>query len=367
MANRPVDMRVFNTIGNDHAVYDAALVKQFEATESVWTRSAMIGTVGVTLEQFRVDAQHKLAETFSAIPELAKQDFTDRRKVLQHVAHQLVTLSTLMVHLQQKPGAVEQMMKLIRNNLIMLARKRVMIIQLDNHPLQHDYRTKSYEFKTDSGLQRYWATTGTDDDKKFAEHVAGGDSNLDGDIDHIRGIFEKAVPFLFTVDPAGVDSPLLNLRQQLFRKLEHRTSISPQLQKEMIRMIADDWMEMHAQTGASTLGRIEEEVEQETGIAHITDHNPATIFQTCFEPFLAQGIDLQDVRKTLLRLRPLLDMIVYEAIDNENPDLLRKAVLLFKVLRKDLQIDYAELGHLGLILAAQAPEIDIDTYRRHLL
>jgi hypothetical protein len=367
MNNRAPDMRLFQAIEKDHTTYDQCLTKLYESKVSLWTRSTLPGSSPVTTDHFRMDAQRKISNLLADVPALKGQDLSDKRKMMLHIAHELVTRSGMFLHLRQPPNAADIMTKEIRANIRMILTDKVLLIQSDEHPLENDFKKKLFTARNDSGPITLSSVPATSQDAVIAKYLIGPHPNLESDITHLRSIFEQATPYLMSAQPDAIESPLLELRQKLMTMLREQDFFDHDLRIKTAHAIADDWQQTYTESGeAEVLDNIEKEVENETGVKKIIDAKPDIILATVFDALIKKDPEDPDVRAALMRRRPLLDMIVYEAMREENKEVMAKMGDIYRVYSKRLKIEHKDLGHFGLLIAAISETIDIDTYRMFL-
>jgi len=367
----PPDMRVFDrTVANDHAIYDAALAKTFEHC-SKWTRST-IGTVPLTIDHFRHDTLTRLQLFLGQVPDeglskgIAKQDLSDRRILQQHLANQFVLLWGRGVHVcGQDEQEVLQVMRKNLNDLIV--RKLLFLDDLDS-PLHRNHRAKSTRYSDEGSLP---AIKMKDDDVALAKFIAGPNSHILGNPainQHTLDILRQVQPFLATVDSTHITSPLLELRQRIREMLSRRTVITSDFRFKVLKVIADDWIEVHSEEEQlEALAAIEEEFK-EAGIDSLLDRSPEFILKTCFEDDLAADEIDEATRKRLLRRQPILEYFVFETIRKEDTKLgFEHVIPIFQKYFAKVSPRHEESGHLGISYLICEEKFEAQIVRNQLL
>jgi|GEM_PF-2189624 len=364
-------MRLFDrTIALDHALYDGALVKTF-GEYSNWTESTLQAPP-FTIEHFRRHTQRKLAESFRQVPDeglgkgIARQDYSERRILLQHLAHCFVRLWGLDIHTHRSD--VQEAVRCLRINLFEIIRGKKLLVIFENNPLRN-HHTAKYE-QTNEGMQP--AIRMRDDDIALARYIAGPQPHMHGSPainQYTLDILRAVEPFLTEIDETHIHRTLLHLRQKLRCALAGQFLQTSELQQKLLQLIADDWDDMHSsEDNAAALSTIEEEMARDTGAEHILDTPSQTILDQCFSvPLAAEQID-DTMRAKLLRRRPILEFLMHSALkrhDGEEPTERATRLRFFydavlptvRSYFQKLDLRLGDLGHLGLILATHSQSV----------
>ncbi len=363
------DLRLFEaTAAKNHAIYDGALVEQFRRYSN-WTRPTI--TTPLTLDEFVAHTQQKLSEFLQQLPDeglskgIASQDLSKRRILLQHLARNFVMLWGGEIHTNK--GDVQEVLMQVRNNMHMLIMRKHLFIEDPTSPLCTHHRTN--RVPTDVGLQP--AIRLGDEDVTVARFIAGQNSHLHGKPEysqHTLDILTQVQPFLTEVDDTHIERRLLDLRLQLQELVKPYMELHQELRSRLLKVIADDWLKHYSgEEGAILLEELEEEVREETGIENVLQEPPQKILQICFGHTLAQG-EWDDVAKAkLLRRKPILESVMYEAAQTGDRNTLQLASDVCGKFSRVLDRTFGDLGHLSLIVSTCAIDIDMHRYKNGAL
>ena len=343
------DMSAFDSeVANDHAKYDGALVKLFE-NASLWTHSSA-DNLPIGYEHFVHDARRRLADCLKAVQDggmetgIARQDYCERRIIMDHLANEFVTLWGIGVHTFGRTS--QDVASIMHDNLTRLIRTKMLFVTNDS-PL-----SKHYKAKPVSGADRIeYALPTSEDDRSLARFLAGPNANTNRGR-HLLDVFEKAQPFLTQIDDTHIISPLLELRRQIRLILEQFETKDERLKLEILDVIFEDWVNEYSKRDKmQLLSDIEAEVEEETVVSDILEEgNLQVVLEHCFETQLKPEKLSDDSRAKLLRRRPALEHIVYTAIKQNQKEFYNRRIL--EVVRQYFEkLDplLADSGHLGLI------------------
>jgi len=364
-------MRTFDrTAAGNHALFDACLVHLFE-NSSNWTKAKWHGNTPITLEHFRYDAQRKLAACLQQVPELKEQDLSDRRVILQHIAHWWTILSAKYLHTWQEP--VEEMIVALRTNLHLVTQHRKIVLQDEQHPLQKNPMKRFDTFVEEDPPgshclkeKRVSFVPAKPQDTLITRYIVGPHPENDRATEHTQTLLRHISPFLMELDLGQVESTLFALRQQLRSLLKgKRSAFSPSLRHAVTEAIVADWQQQYFEPDDQSLfSTIEEEVRSEMAtfgieVDDVFRLSSSQQLEYCFTLPLAQELS-STMRDRLIRRRPVLEYIVQQAIQEKDGPLLNKLYDTMLVMMQKLDLKYGDIGHLGLLTYAetcQDPEL----------
>lgn len=374
-------MRVFDrTIARDHALFDGALVRVFQE-HSNWTESTLQAPP-FTIDHFRQHARRKFAEFLRKVPDeglgkgIARQDYSDRRILLQHLAHCFVRWWGMDIHTFRND--VQDIVRRMRINLFEILKVKKLFVIFENNPLRKHHSVK-YE-QTSEGIQPFIRMK--EDDVTLTRYLAGPEPHMHGSpainqytLDRLK----QVEPFLTEIDETYIRRTLGGLREQLRNALNGKVMQTLELQQSLLRLIADDWETTHAsEENQAALGAIEEEVAAESGVEHIMEEPPATILHHCFSILLsAETID-DAAREKLLRRRPVLEFIMHSSLrryeGEEEAELRERLGLFYKTILpvarayfQKLDLKVGGLGHLGLVLISHSQDVGLEELQNRYL
>lgn len=364
-------MRTFDrTAAGNHDLFDACLVHLFE-NRSNWTKSKLHGSVPITLGHVRYDTQRKLAAHLQQVPELKQQDLSDRRVILQHIAHWWTILSAQYLHTWQEP--VEEMIIALRTNLNVVTQHRKIVLQDEQNPLQTN-PMKGFDTFTEEDPpgsrclkeKRVSFVPAKPPDALITRYIVGPHPENDRATEHTQTLLQHISPFLMELDLGQVESTLFGLRKQLRSILKGKQSaFSSTLRSAVVEAIIADWNQQYFETDDQSLfSTIAEEVRSEMAtyeikVDDIFRSSPSEQLEYCFTRPLAQKITLT-MRDRLIRRRPVLEYIVQQAMQNKDEPLLNRLYDTMLAMMQKLDLKYGDIGHLGLLTYAetcQDPEL----------
>jgi len=351
------DMRVFDaTVANDHALFDACLVRLGEK-KSNWTRSKLQGDVPITLDHLRYDTQRKLAAHLKSVPELESQQFPDNRLLLQHIAHMLTNLSAKYIHTWQEP--VEEMIVVMRTNLDLVTRSKQMAIQDDNHPLRNHFKKKiGTAYVDNSGQIPMPYIPARSEDVAVTKYIVGPSPHRDSQTAHTEKVLRAISPYLMEINDGQLEINLRELRQRLRSLLNGKTQFTPDLRQQMINVIWADREQQLSEDNTDLFDEIAAEVRSDTGIEDVFTHpDPSFTLDECISKPLAAA-QSEDALNRLRRRKPVLEFFVQDAVDRNDDDFLEELYGVIVKYMDKLDMDYGETGHLGLAaFAAACPDV----------
>lgn len=371
MPQETPDLRTFNaSVAKDHALYDGALVKVFEPYSN-WTRSAM-GPVPFGVEHFRYHTQQKLAEHLRHAPDeglshgIAKQDLSDRRLLLQHLAHSFTVYWGREVH--TFGGDVQEMLMRVRNNMNMLAIHKQLFIEDEGNPLRQHHRVKFHD--TDAGAQP--AIPMKAEDVALAKYIAGPNPHIHRDPatnKYTQDILLASQPFLAEVDDTNIRRKLLGLRTKMRELLKHEAFLHPDLRTKLLKEISADWEKAFtAEENIAAITAAEEEMSETAGIPSVLNEEVEVVLEKCFGTVLAADTLDDETKQKLLRWRPVLENFAFSAINDGKFELFQGKIvpMLHRYIGK-LDMHFGELDHLGIIFAAYADDLELSDFRDRYL
>lgn len=365
---QPPDMRVFDqTVARDHALFDGCLVRLCDE-KSNWTKSRLQGQVPVALAHFRYDTQRRLAAHLRQTPDFQREDLSDRRIILQHIAHWFTILSAKYLHTWQEP--MEEVIMAVRSNLRIVMQERKIVLQDSQHPLQRHPMKRIGDFQEccPSGCSRVAHidyVPAKPPDALIAQYIVGPRPLDESAMAHTARILQSISPWLMELDAGQMDIQLLPLRGELRRQLQGRQHFTDSLRHDLVTAIVADWERTYFAAGDATLfDTIAAEVREETGVEDIFNEPAETQIRECFSRPLAQ--ELTDRRREqLLRRRPVLELLVRQAIESEDEDRFKSMCRMVLEYRAALDLSYGAMEHLGLLTYAAVSE-DVSIFRSML-
>jgi hypothetical protein len=362
-------MRLFKNVVQDHATYDALLVKQFEH-ESNWTRSSLPGEVPVTLAHFVEDTRQRLGAHLSTMPELAGQDFGDRRKLLQHLAHKLTLTSGRFLHTWQMHP--DEMSLRIRTDLRLIAREGQIVINADeHHPLEGDYKARPASVDVqlaDGSMGKKWVSALKVDtkDQAVAKHLLGPQPNLDSDL-HTQQLLISALPELFYINGEKLRTPLLDLRLRMREKLKHCAVYDDKERNELLKMLQDE-LQQWLIDNPDLIDAANEQIPagKDGAMVDAMECPPDVILDHLIAPLLDKDkIEYAD-RQLLMKRMPALEFIASQTVDDKNSGNQKRLMHIFEQYCKKLQAHMHELRYFGIAMATQATDVDPDKFQEML-
>ena len=354
------DMRVFKSLEQDHTLFDACLVRQFQE-ESNWTTSTLGGDIPITLDHFRASARSQLVVACNSIPAIAGQNFGDRRLLMDHLAQRLVALSGRFLHTWQAP--LDEVIMRFRNALSMVIGEKGMILEDDDDPLRSHFKVNHHQIlKDDTPTTLPFIASSGKDDAKVARALLGGANRPEDTSD----ILMKYCLMFMKVDYTDVSAPLHELRRKLFDIVVRMTMMNEVLRFSLRKEIMTDWINIYSTgEGSREMDAIEAEIGEQTGVDEILRELPADVLRVCFtEPLAAETLN-ETMRTSLLRRKPVLEYLIHQATDQEDTALFQELALTFRAYHQKLGLELRDLGHLGLIIATS--EDDINAYKASIV
>ena len=361
------DLRTFEaSAAKDHALYDGALVKIFDPYSN-WTNSTL-GEVPFEVGHFRCHTQKKLAEHLRSLPDeglsrgIARQDFSDRRLLLQHLAHRFVIFFGRELHTFGKDP--QEILMRIRNNLNLLIAHKHLLIEDEGSPLIGHHKVKYVG--TDAGHNP--AIPMKAEDIALARYIAGPNPHIHGDPatnQHTLDIHAAVQPFLTEIDDTHIVSNLAELRQELRTLLRSATYMSPDLQKKLLAAIMEDWTKTHTtDENIEAISHAADEMDVVAEMGDVLDEEPQVVLEKCFNKLLAAEELDDETKEKLLRWKPIFENFSFAAIDKGDWDFFHQHIVptLRKYFKK-LNKPFGEFGHLGLIFASHGNDVTAEELR----
>ncbi len=337
-------MRVFNAaVANDHAVYDACLVRSFPRYTN-WTHVDFT-QVPVGVEHFTEDTRGKVvAELRRSLSLPASFGSGNKAFVATDIAFRMVGHFGGQLHAQRKP--IETVTDAFVAHLRMCANEKTISL-LDMHPLAGNHRARNVatHLPTEGGgLQQGWKKV--IDLQKDEQSVVATLAQMERG--KLLTLLRDIQPLLMDFDDTHIQTPLLDLRQAIIRRIENSSITETNLWSELIGMVYAHWKE---HLNIDDIERANEDLVKETGDPKILDAHPKDIMRRGFiEPMEREQEPTSERRAQLLRRKIILESLYMDMLDkraqHELNDVLAAA---YNSYVDKLGMRMGELGYLGVV------------------
>lgn len=359
--------------GLDHATYDQYLVALHEK-ESNWTNANLRGMEPLPKEKLTQDTQYRLTEWLQAQPELSGQDYSDKRPMLRHLSHHLLSHAALYTHhFGAKPAqAVER----TRNNLAVLLSYNVLWLDTEDDPMK-GYKAERMKLPPNANDAPYYDVyrdkKHLEDDKKIARFLLGKNPHDPSETQHTETLLRDAVPCLMELEPRKITAVVPALRNRIRTDiLGHLQFLDPDTRIKILEEIMNDWIDMDEDGRIAYLETLQEELNTERSpddAIELYDSPFGTVADACFQR-LTQQPELSDADRKLLtaRTKNVLPFLIHRGVletklKPENLPQLQRVYHYLATIPPIIRPNRTEMPHLVLAKSILQSDMTLEQYR----
>lgn len=340
------DLRVFQTIVNDHGTYDAYLLSVNEPYSN-WNRSDFGSRIPLTIRHFQEDMRLRLREFVRSQQSLKGQDYSDRRLLFPHLAFTLLHASGKKLHARGE--TVAEMTSEIRNDLLSIILSRHMNVDMEDHPLHGNYKAKMTQ-----GIVREQGTDVVKTQKMIGateQDVAVAKLLLGNSTEDTLDALTRINPWLASVDDTHYLTAVPELRRELLSYVRAHPLLTAEERRHMVETIIRDWEGGLQPEDLEAMDELEAGISKERGIPSIFDLPPQALIDHCFTPLIGEDMT-QEAVDELVRRKPIFDHLMMHSADKMDHVLMRNLGDALKVYARKADLRFIDLPHSYLLIAA---------------